>query len=80
MNTYHATTKMKPINVKSGTYIEFNVENNDNDPKFEVGDHVGISKYKNFFTEIYAPRCSEEAYEIKKCLKSCSVDINTGRF
>ena len=28
-NTYHTTIKMKPINVKSSTYIGFNVENND---------------------------------------------------
>ena len=41
--------KMKPANVKSGTYIDFEVENNDNNHKFEVGDYVRISKYKNIF-------------------------------
>ena len=28
-NAYHRTIKMKPVNVKSSTYIDFNVENND---------------------------------------------------
>ena len=36
---------MKPVDVKSSTYIDFGVENNDKYPKFEVGDHVRISKY-----------------------------------
>ena len=33
---------MKPINVKASTYINFDVENNEKDPKFKVGDHVRI--------------------------------------
>ena len=28
-NAYHRTIKMKPVNVKSSTYLDFNVENND---------------------------------------------------
>ena len=39
--------KIKPIDVKLNTYINFDVENNDKAPKFEVGNHVRISKYKN---------------------------------
>ena len=43
-NTYHRTIKMKPINVKDNTYIGIGKEVNDNDPpKFKVGDHVRIS-------------------------------------
>ena len=37
---------MKPIDVKDNTYIDFGKDVNDNDPKFKVGDHVRISKYK----------------------------------
>ena len=33
--------------------IDFGVETNDNDPKFEVGDHVGMSKYINIFAKDY---------------------------
>ena len=54
-NTYNRTMKMKPINVKSSTYIDFGVENNDKDPKFEVGDHMRISKYKSIFVKGYTP-------------------------
>ena len=36
---------MKPIDLKGNTYIDFGKELNDNDPKFNVGDHVRISKY-----------------------------------
>ena len=43
----NGTIEMKPVNVKSSTYIDFNIENNDKNPKFMVGDHVRISKYKN---------------------------------
>ena len=45
-NKKHRTIKMKPIDVKDNTYIDFGKEVNDNDPKFKVGDHVRISKYK----------------------------------
>ena len=47
-NTYHRTIKMKPVDVKDDTYIDFNKEVNDKDSKFKVGDCVRISKYKTF--------------------------------
>ena len=31
---------MKLVDVKSSTYIDFGVENNDRDPKFKVDDHA----------------------------------------
>ena len=37
---------MKPADVKSSKYIDFNIEKNYEDPKFKVGDHVRISKQK----------------------------------
>ena len=46
-NTYQRTINMKPVNIKSNTYSDFNKENNKEDPKFKNGDHVRISKYKN---------------------------------
>ena len=57
-NTYHRTIKMKPIDVKDNTYIDFDKEVNDKDPKCKVGDHVRISKYKNIFTTGYTPNWS----------------------
>ena len=35
-NTKHRKIKMKPIDVKDNTYIDFGKEVNDNDPKFTV--------------------------------------------
>ena len=65
-NTKHRTTKMKPIDVKDNTYIDFGKEVNDNDPKFKVGDHVRISKKENIFAKGYTPNWSEEVFFIKK--------------
>ena len=65
-NKKHRTIKMKPIDVKDNTYIDFGKEVNDNDPKFKVGDHVRISKYKNIFGKGYAPNWSEEDFVIKE--------------
>ena len=48
-NTYHRIIKMKPVNVKDNTYIDFEKEVNNKDPKFKVGDHLRISKFKNIF-------------------------------
>ena len=52
-NTCYRTIKMKLVDVKSNTHIDFNKENNKEDPKFEVGDHVRTSKYKNIFAKSY---------------------------
>ena len=42
----------------------FGKENNEKDPKFEVGDQVGISKYKNIYTKRYMSNWSEEIKNI----------------
>ena len=65
-NTYHKSIKMKPVDVKDNTYIDFKKEVNDKNPKFKVGDHVRISKYKNIFAKGYMSNCSEEIFIIKK--------------
>ena len=41
-NTYHRTTKLKPVDVNPSMYIDFNNENNKERPKFRLGDHVRI--------------------------------------
>ena len=65
-NTYHRAIEMKPIDVKDNRYIDFGKKVSDNDPKFKVGDHVRISKYKNIFAKGYTPNWSEEIFVIKK--------------
>ena len=65
-NTYHSTIKMKPVDVKSNTYIDSSKEINNKDPKFKTGDIVKTSKYKNIFEKGYVPNWSEEVFVIKK--------------
>ena len=57
---------MKPIDVKDNTYINIAKEVNDKKPKFKVGDHIRISKYKNIFAKGYTPNWSEETFVIKE--------------
>ena len=52
-NTYHITIKMKPVDVKDNTYIDFKKEVNDKGPKFKVDDYTRTSKYKNIFAKGY---------------------------
>ena len=65
-NTYHNSIKMKPIDVKSKSHAEYNVDCNDKDPKFKIGDHVRISRHKKVSAKEYAPHWSEEVFVIKK--------------
>ena len=43
-NTYHTAIKIKPVDIKDNTSIDFKKEVTDKDPEFKVGDHVRISK------------------------------------
>ena len=69
-NAYHRTIKMKPVDIKDNTYIDFKKEVNDKDPKFKLGDHVRISKYKNIFAKGYTPNWFEEVFVIKKVINT----------
>ena len=64
--TCHRTIKTRPVDVKDNTYIDFDKQINDKDPKFKAGDHIRISKYKNVFPKGYTPKWSEEVFVIKK--------------
>ena len=65
-NTYHRTTTMKPVDIKSSTYVDFNNENNKESPS----DHARISKYKIIFAKPYLSNLSEEVFLIKKVKNS----------
>ena len=56
---------MKPVDVKSTTYVDFNKENNKEYPIFEVGNYVRIPKYENMFAKVYARNCYIEIFVIK---------------
>ena len=61
-NTVHRTIKMKTIEVTGDSHAEYNEDSNKKDPKFKVGDHVRISKYKNILAKGYAPNWSEDVF------------------
>ena len=70
-NTYYRTIKMKPVDDNDNNYIdsmEFysQKEVNNKNPIFKVGDHVRISKHKNFFAKGYMPNWSEDGFVISK--------------
>ena len=66
INNYHSTIKMKPVYVKSSTYIDSSKENNGKDPKFKIVDILRILKYKNIFAKGYTTVWSENVFVIKK--------------
>ena len=44
-NTSHRTIKRKSAGVKFGNCVDYNVNSNNKDPRFQVRDHVRISEY-----------------------------------
>ena len=65
-NTVHKTITMKPADITSDSYAEYNKDSNEKDPKFKVGDRVTISKYKNIFAKGYNQNWSEEVFVVSK--------------
>ena len=65
-NTYHRTITMKRIDVKPDSYAEYNVDSNEKDPKFQVGDDARKSKDKNIFAKSCTANWSEDVFEISK--------------
>ena len=51
-NTCHSTIKMKPVDVKSNTYIDSSKEINNKNPKFKTGDIVRLLKYKILWQKV----------------------------
>ena len=66
---------MKPADLSFSTSFDFDIENNEKDPKFKVVDHVIISKYKNIFSIGYVPNWFQKDFVIKKSYKYCYVGV-----
>ena len=58
--------KIQLVDENLGRFIDFNKEYNKGDPKFEVGDHVSLSKYKKRFAKLFVLYWSEDVFMIKK--------------
>ena len=65
-NTVHSSIKMKPKDVTDDSFVKYSEETNKKSPKFKIGDHVRISKYKNIFAKGYTPNWSEEVFVVNK--------------
>ena len=57
---------MKPSDVTSDSYAEYNEDSNENKPKLKVDDGVRISKYKKSFAKGYTQNQSKEVFFITK--------------
>ena len=66
---------MKRTDSNSQSYAEYNEDSNKNDPKFKVANNVRISKYKNIFSEGYAPNSSDKVFLISKIKRNSSMDL-----
>ena len=56
---------MKPIDVKNNKKVYID-ERNEKDSRFEIGDRVRISRYKNIFAKGYTPNWSKEIFIVEK--------------
>ena len=54
-NAYYSTIKVKPVDVKSKTYINSGKKINDEHLQFKIGDILRISKCENIFSKGYVP-------------------------
>ena len=60
----HTKIKIKPVDVESSIYFDFNKENNKQGSELTFGDHVRILKFKNIFAKSYFPNWSEKVFVI----------------
>ena len=71
-NIYPKKIKMKPVDLKSNTYINFSKETNDKVLKFKIGDIVRISKCKNILANSYFTNWCEDVFLIKNVKNTVS--------
>ena len=65
-NTKHSTIKMKPKDVGDNNKRVYIDEHNEKSARYNVGDRVRISKFKNIFAKGYTPNWSKEIFIVNK--------------
>ena len=65
-NTKHSTIKMKPRDVKDNNKRVHIDENNRKSARYNIGDRVRKSKFKNIFAKGYTPNWSREIFIVNK--------------
>ena len=68
-NSYHCSMCKKPIDVDNSALSE-ETETNPKAHKFNIGDSVKITKYKNIFSKGYTKNWSREIFAINSVLKT----------
>ena len=74
-NSNHSTIKMKPIDVKNNKRVYVD-EHNEKSARFNAGDRVRISKFKNIFANGYTPNWSTEIFIVDKINDTVSYKYN----
>ena len=71
-NAYRNTIKMKLVNVKSSTYIDFDKKDNGKDSELKVNDPISIPKYfykyfieKHFWKKLHSKFVRRGFYDYK---------------
>ena len=57
----YKTIKSKPVDVKPSIYIDFDKRNNEEDPKFKVGDNIRTSKLQK--------KKNQKEFRVEKVIK-----------
>ena len=68
-NSYNRSIGKKPIDADYSALTE-ETESSHNAPEFEVGDRVGIAKYKIIFSKSYTNNWSREIFVIDSVVKA----------
>ena len=79
-NMYHSPFNIKPPDVKSSTYIVSNKENKKEDLKFEVDDHVRISKYESIFAKVFVSERVENNVRLTYVISNLNGEEIAGKF
>ena len=66
VNEYNNTIKMKPKDVKNDNNRVYIDEHNKKSARYNVGDRVRKSKFKNIFPKGYTPNWSKKIFVINK--------------
>ena len=77
---YHSPFNIKPPDVKSSTYIVSNKENKKEDLKFEVDDHVRISKYESIFAKVFVSERVENNVRLTYVISNLNGEEIAGKF
>ena len=75
-NTKHNSIKMKPKDVRYNNKRVYIDEHNEKSARYNAGDRVRISKFKNIFAKEYTPNWSKEIFIVNKIIDTVPYRYN----